>query len=102
MQLFYLPDIPNNAILSKEESFHCLKVLRCKKNELIQLTDGKGNLFSAIIDNENIEACSLRKVKNMPLFLLIVVTNGWKLSSTINQYLRDMIFYWSKLKFEKA
>ena len=65
MQLFYLPDIPNNAILSKEESFHCLKVLRCKKNELIHLTDGKGNLFSAIIDNENIEACSLRKVKNI-------------------------------------
>ena len=65
MQLFYLPDIPNNAILSKEESFHCLKVLRCKKNELIHLTDGKGNLFSAIIDNENIEACSLRKVKKI-------------------------------------
>ena len=62
MQLFYLPDIPNNAILSKEESFHCLKVLRCKKNELIHLTDRKGNLFSAIIDNEKIEACLFVKL----------------------------------------
>ena len=65
MQLFYLPDITNKAILSKEESFHCLKVLRCKKDQLIHLTDGKGNLFSAIIDDENLEACSLRKVKKL-------------------------------------
>ena len=65
MQLFYLPDITNKAILSKEESFHCLKVLRCKKDQLIHLTDGKGNLFTAIIDDENLEACSLRKVKKI-------------------------------------
>lgn len=65
MQLFYLPDIPNKAILSKEESFHCLKVLRCKKGELIHLTDGNGNLFSAIINDENKEACSLRKIKKL-------------------------------------
>ena len=65
MQLFYLPDITKKAILSKEESFHCLKVLRCKKDQLIHLTDGKGNLFSAIIDDENIKACSLRKVKKI-------------------------------------
>ena len=65
MQLFYLPDITNKSILSKEESFHCLKVLRCKKDQLIHLTDGKGNLFSATIDNENVEACSLKKVKKL-------------------------------------
>ena len=65
MQLFYLPDITNKTILSKEESFHCLKVLRCKKDQLIHLTDGKGNLFSATIDDENLEACSLKKVKKL-------------------------------------
>ena len=65
MQLFYLPDIPNKAILSKEESFHCLKVLRYKKDKLIHLTDGNGNLFSAIIEDENKEACSVRKIKKL-------------------------------------
>ena len=65
MQLFYLPDATTKSYLSKEESFHCLKVLRYKKDELIHLTDGKGNLFSATIDDENLEACSLRKVKKL-------------------------------------
>jgi len=65
MQLFYLPDVPSKSKLSKEESFHCIKVLRYKKDELIHLTDGKGNLFSAIIYDENIKACSLRKVKKI-------------------------------------
>ena len=65
MQLFYQPDATTKSYLSKEESFHCLKVLRYKKDELIHLTDGKGNLFSATIDDENLEACSLRKVKKL-------------------------------------
>ena len=51
MQLFYLPDAPSNTTLSKEESYHCIKVLRYKKGDSIYFTDGKGNMYSGIIKN---------------------------------------------------
>ena len=39
-------------ILSEETSRHCVQVLRMKEGEQLQLTDGKGNLYTTtIIDN---------------------------------------------------
>ena len=50
MALFYSPDIQDNyAFLSEEESHHCLKVLRYSVGSSIQVTDGKGAVFEAII-----------------------------------------------------
>ena len=38
-------------ILSEETGRHCIQVLRMKEGEQLQLTDGKGNLFTATIMN---------------------------------------------------
>lgn len=49
---FYEPEIiPGNTAftLSEETSKHCIKVLRMGKGEQLNLTDGKGNLFTASI-----------------------------------------------------
>ncbi len=49
MQLFYSQNITNNtAILGQEETRHC-KVLRKNNGDIIQLIDGKGNVYEAEI-----------------------------------------------------
>ena len=52
MQLFYSQNIKNDIIiLNKIESNHCIKVLRYTKGDLINVTDGCGNLYNGeIID----------------------------------------------------
>ena len=44
-------------ILSEETGRHCIQVLRMKEGEQLQLTDGKGNLFTATIINGNKKNC---------------------------------------------
>jgi 16S rRNA (uracil1498-N3)-methyltransferase len=49
---FYEPEITAGATaftLSEETSKHCIKVLRMETGEQLNLTDGKGNLFTAEI-----------------------------------------------------
>ena len=46
--------------LSEETSRHCIQVLRMKENSQLQLTDGKGNLFTATIINANKKNCEAR------------------------------------------
>lgn len=51
MQIFYTPDINSDTyILSEEESKHCIKVLRFKKGSLLNLVDGKGGFYDAIVE----------------------------------------------------
>jgi 16S rRNA (uracil1498-N3)-methyltransferase len=50
MQLFYAsPNEIETGLLSAEESKHAVKVLRKKAGDVIQLIDGCGNLYEAII-----------------------------------------------------
>ncbi|MGB0428653.1 MAG: RsmE family RNA methyltransferase, partial [Flavobacteriales bacterium] len=50
MRLFYTPNFSSqNNQLSESESQHCLRVLRMKSGERIQVTDGKGKVFSGSI-----------------------------------------------------
>ena len=49
MQLFYSKEISSSLLLSKEESKHCLKVLRKKENDIICVTDGNGVLYKCKI-----------------------------------------------------
>lgn len=54
MQLFYTPDIdPANShyFLNEEESKHCIRVLRLEKGNEVQLIDGKGGLYTAVIQD---------------------------------------------------
>jgi 16S rRNA (uracil1498-N3)-methyltransferase len=60
MYLFYSETILGNYhVLSRDESKHCIKVLRLKKGDVIHLTDGKGNLYETIIAEDNINKCRL-------------------------------------------
>lgn len=67
MQLFYTPDIVyapatgagGTYLLSEEESRHCMKVLRLREGALVQLTDGKGRLFSARLLETGSKRCLL-------------------------------------------
>ena len=61
MQFFYTPDISENTyIFSKEESKHCIKVLRKKVGDDIHLVDGKGNLYHTTIIDDNPKCCRVK------------------------------------------
>jgi 16S rRNA (uracil1498-N3)-methyltransferase len=61
MHRFYLPSISGDTCkLDEEESKHCVRVLRLKENDDVEITDGKGNLFKASIENANPKACLVR------------------------------------------
>ena len=57
MQLFYLDNPEKEITLTAEESKHAIKVLRKKEGDMLNFTDGKGNLFihNIKIDNSSIE-----------------------------------------------
>jgi len=66
LQLFYTSN-PNSNYLDKEEFYHCIKVLRNKKNKKINLTDGEGNLYESKILNISKQKCEIelpKKIKN--------------------------------------
>ena len=54
MQLFYTENTDKEFYLSKEESRHISKVLRKKKGDIINFTDGNGHLLIAKIINSEI------------------------------------------------
>ncbi len=61
MQLFYSNNILENEIqLDKQESHHCLRVLRKKLGEIIHVIDGNGPLYTCEIIEENPKKCRLR------------------------------------------
>jgi len=50
MHLFYTPDISGNEyLMNPDESKHCIRVLRLQKDDVVQLIDGRGGLFEAVI-----------------------------------------------------
>jgi 16S rRNA (uracil1498-N3)-methyltransferase len=60
MHLFFRQDISSDSIqLDREESRHCVKVLRLRKGDSIHLTDGKGNLAEGVIENDSLNGCEV-------------------------------------------
>jgi len=54
MHIFYTPDIAQNTYtLNEEESKHCVRVLRLKIGEIVNLVDGKGGFYTAEITSDN-------------------------------------------------
>ena len=49
MNLFYETNILETLTLNEDESAHCSRVLRLKNNDIIFITDGKGNLYESEI-----------------------------------------------------
>jgi len=63
MILFFTPDINSNIYqLNKEESFHCVKVLRLKDGEIIHLTNGNGSIYECRILSSDIRACTVEVI----------------------------------------
>ncbi len=61
MHRFYIPLVSGDTCkLDEEESKHCVRVLRLKENDAVEITDGEGNLYNAVIENANPKACLLR------------------------------------------
>jgi 16S rRNA (uracil1498-N3)-methyltransferase len=58
MQVFYAPDIKDNTCaLDKNESRHCIRVLRMMKGNPVKLIDGRGNLFEGYIIDPDPDRC---------------------------------------------
>jgi 16S rRNA (uracil1498-N3)-methyltransferase len=57
-RLFYFEDITEPTFtLNAEESGHIVRVLRMKEGDVVDFTDGKGNLFHCRLLDENHKAC---------------------------------------------
>ena len=65
MQLFFTEKIEaGQAILTEEEAHHCLHVLRHSIGDRINVTDGKGGIYKAIIINKSKKECNISIEKN--------------------------------------
>lgn len=67
MQIFYTPDIDTSSSgyhLNEEESKHCIRVLRMSQGEAVQLVDGRGGLYQALITEANPKKTQLRIVSS--------------------------------------
>lgn len=57
MSLFYCPDIATRHELPEEEAAHALRVLRLSVGEHVQLTDGAGHFYEAVISDASGKRC---------------------------------------------
>ncbi len=60
MQLFYNPEISDKdsqVVFPRDESKHIVKVLRKTEGDTLNITNGKGHLFTAEIVNADIRRC---------------------------------------------
>jgi 16S rRNA (uracil1498-N3)-methyltransferase len=86
MQLFYQNNIVNNTtcVLNEEESRHIAQVLRLKVDNTIQITNGKGSLFTARLIEIHHKKCVINvlnetlspKAENFSLHLAIAPTKN--------------------------
>lgn len=54
MQIFYSADVKDGkALFSREESGHCLRVLRMRRGDSLTFTDGKGTLYEGVISGDD-------------------------------------------------
>ncbi len=65
MHLFYTPEIANenSFTLNESESKHAIRVLRLTIDDVIQLIDGKGNFYEAIIVTNHPKKCEVTIIK---------------------------------------
>lgn len=68
MQLFYVPEISDFAVLNEAESKHAVRVLRLSEGDNVQLIDGKGGFYEAEITDANPKKCVLKIIKSVQEF----------------------------------
>ena len=60
MHLFYQPDISDRTIdLDEAESKHAIRVLRLKRGDRVQVVDGRGGWYEAVIGEDHPKRCRL-------------------------------------------
>ncbi|MDR1814399.1 MAG: 16S rRNA (uracil(1498)-N(3))-methyltransferase [Tannerella sp.] len=64
--LFYAPDIAETSILPENEAQHCIRALRCKAGSEINIADGKGFLYRALIEVPDIKNCKVKITERLP------------------------------------
>ncbi len=67
MQLFYSPDLDQSAsqfTFPEDESKHIIKVLRKKADDILHITNGKGQTFEAKIIDANSKKCKVQVISN--------------------------------------
>lgn len=62
MNLFYHPAPTRDHILSHEEAHHCVKVLRMRKGDRIDIVDGLGGLYEAELTNDSVKNCEFEVI----------------------------------------
>lgn len=63
MTYFYLEDPVNTPYLDKEESHHCVKVLRKRTGDKIEIMNGQGAIYSCEIVDDNFRKCGFSILK---------------------------------------
>jgi len=66
MELYYAPNIHQEAELANDEAKHCLKVMRHKTGDRIFVTDGNGNMWQVVLLSDNPEHCRFEIIENVP------------------------------------
>ncbi len=66
MHIFYTPEIESEKYtLSEEESKHCIKVLRLDAGAKLNLVDGKGGFYEALIVDPHPKRTSLKVISHL-------------------------------------
>ncbi len=69
MHLFYTPDIDQHIYrLNERESGHCIRVLRLKYGDNINLIDGSGGFYTAKIIQDKAKACIVEVLEKEECF----------------------------------
>lgn len=67
MNIFFQSDLSTGInSLNEEESRHCLRVLRLKENDRINLIDGKGTFCEAVIVCADAKRCEYEIIERIP------------------------------------
>lgn len=85
MNVFFCPEIKGKtAVLSSEESAHCIRVLRLNKGDKVQVIDGKGGFFNGSILLPDAKQCRIQlgeeidhqKYRNFSIHIAIAPTKN--------------------------
>lgn len=65
---FYAPDIAEDQTLPESDSGHCVRVLRMKAGDILQVVDGSGNLYHCVLEDAHPKHASVRieSVEELP------------------------------------
>ncbi len=65
MHRFYCPDIADTLALGEEDSKHCVKVLRMREGDTIEVVDGNGTLYTCRITMAHPKRCAVEVTERM-------------------------------------